>query len=84
MSNRWKYTVRGVKDAINDDDLSFEETRDRVVSALRSSSWFRSADEYHDLPDLVEELAETVEVEEFDAVLEAIYDGADYDRAWIA
>lgn len=84
MSNRWKYTVHGVKDAINDDDLGFEETRDRVVSALRASAWFRSADEYHDLPDLVEDLAETVEVEEFDAVLGAIYDGADYDRAWIA
>ena len=66
-----------------DEALSFDELRDTVVRRLRASTWFKKHDEYDDLPQFVEELADTKDRASFDDALDAIYDLADYDRIWI-
>lgn len=71
-----------IKKYLHNDDLSFGQTRDRVVSALKASRWFRK-EEFSDLHDAVEEMADAETVEHFDLVLDAIYDMADADRIWL-
>ena len=66
-----------------DETLTFEELRDTVASRLRASTWFKSYDEYDDLPMLAEELADTEDRASLNAVLDEIYDIADADRVWI-
>jgi hypothetical protein len=63
--------------------MTFEQRRDAIVAHLRGTSWFKSKDEYDDLPQIVEELSEVENVTDFDVVWSAIYDEADYDRVWI-
>lgn len=80
----WKYTI-DVASVFHSETLSFEERRDAVASTLRGSSWVRSKTGPYDnlLPALVDELADTEDVDEFDSVWGAVYDEADTDRAWI-
>lgn len=78
----WKYNIN-LKDVFHNDQLTFEQSRDAIVSRLRRSAWFKSKGEFDDLPQLVEELADTTDVNEFDEVWDSIYNEADADRAWI-
>ena len=48
---------------------------------LRRTEWV--TDDPDELTSLVEELADTVDPDGFDAVWGNIYDLADYDRVWI-
>jgi len=79
----WKHTL-DLRDVFHSDVLSFEDRRDIIVGRIRASSWFKEYREYDDLQMAVEELADTDEVEWFDAVWDAIYDIADADRMWIS
>ncbi len=63
------------------ENLTFEERRDAIVRKIRASGWV--TDESWSLDNLVEELGDTENVDEFDAVWDAIYDQADIDRVWI-
>lgn len=84
MANRWRYTVN-LKSVFHNNDMTFEEKRDAIVRTLRKSSWLASKDEAVDnLAMLVDELADTADPDDFDAVWNAIYDEADGDRVWIA
>lgn len=76
----WTYHVNFV--GVLHEDRPFEETRDLAVSRIRQSAWFKAKDEYDDLTMLVEELADTTNVDEFNGVLDCIYDEADADRCW--
>lgn len=78
----WDRKIR-LGGVFRDETLTFEELRDTVVRALRTSSWFKRHDEYDDLPQYTEELADTEDRAAFNDVLDAIYDLADYDRVWI-
>lgn len=78
----WAYTIR-LGNLFHDDALSFEEKRDGFVRIIKASSWYKSFDELGELYDLIDEIAHAEDVEHFDAVLRAVYDEADYDRAWI-
>jgi hypothetical protein len=64
-------------------DLTFEQRRGAIVEVLRASTWLKEYDEGDDLPQFVDELAGTEDVDQFDAVFDAIYDVADADRVWI-
>lgn len=66
-----------------DTDRPFTEWRDGVVQLLRTSRWVKNAEEYSDLIEAVEELADTADLDEFNQVWDAIYDLADYHRVWI-
>lgn len=68
----------------HNDEMTFEQKRDAVVSTLRASTWFKQYEGGDDLPQFVEELADTEDIAGFDAVFDAIYDVADADRVWIS
>lgn len=64
----------------HNDDLTFEQRRDRIVSVLERSGW---AIDNPDVGALLDELGETEDADHFDEVWNAIYDEADRDRVWI-
>lgn len=68
---------------IRDESLTFEQTRDGVHGLLTSSPWVKDSAEFSDLRALVEELGDTETDQEFNAVLDFIYDHADADRVWL-
>ena len=79
----WAHHIN-LKGVFHNDDLTFEQKRDIIVRRIRATTWFKSKDEYDDLPMLVEELSDTETKSAFADVWDAIYDEADADRAWIA
>jgi hypothetical protein len=79
----WEHRVN-LADVFHNDDLTFIEKRDVIVARIRASAWFKSYGEYDDLPQFVEELADTEDVDAFDGVWDCIYDITDADRVWIA
>ncbi len=77
----WTLTIN-VADVFHNDDLTFEQIRDTVVQRIRASGWIGEDD--HTLGDLVDELGDAADTDEFDAVWDVLYDHADADRVWIA
>lgn len=100
----WAHTIRGFRAALdkydhqNPTDDMLRAIRDEVVAVIKASRWYRNADEYSDLHEAVDELADVANVEifsptedpgydperHFNSTLDAIYDMADYDRVWLA
>lgn len=78
----WEHKI-SVADVFHNDAMTFPEIRDAVVRRLRASRWFKSKDEFGDLPMLVEELSDAENTDDFNSAWSAIYDEADYDRVWI-
>ena len=79
----WEHKI-SVADVFHNEAMTFPEIRDAVVERLRASAWFKSKDEFDDLPMLVEDLSDAETAGDFDSAWSAIYDEADADRAWIA
>lgn len=71
-------------DVFHNEAVTFEQKRDAIVRRIRASAWFKQYDECDNLPQYVEELADTENGSEFDGPWSCIYDIADYDRVWIA
>ena len=78
----WRYHLV-LSPAWHDEALDFGQRRDAIVARLVASAWFRGCGPGDELPQAVEELADTKDINEFDSVFDAIYDLADYARAWI-
>ena len=78
----WEHKIR-LGGVFHNDAMTFEQSRDAVVARIRASAWFKSKDDYDNLPQFVEELADTQNTDEFDSVWDAIYDEADHARVWI-
>lgn len=78
----WDGKLR-LADVFHNDNLTYEQKRDAIVARIRASAWFKRCDEYDDLPQFVEELADTRTPDEFDGPWDCIYDIADADRVWI-
>lgn len=94
---QWDFTVSGVKAALEafDDHDDFIRSRDEVIAAIKASTWYGQADEFGDLHDAVDEMADVGNPEidwesdydeqrHFNSCLDRIYDLADWDRAWLA
>lgn len=64
-------------------EMTFEQRRDGIVAALRSSGWPRVAADPQGLAELFEELADTADGDSFDVVWDVVYDVANEDRVWI-
>ena len=79
----WAHKIN-LADVFHNDDLTFTEKRDAIVARIRATRWFKDCDEYDDLPQFVEELADARTPDEFDGPWDCIYDIADADRVWIA
>ncbi len=69
-------------DIWRNDALSFEAKRDAIVRRIRRSGWI--TEDNWSLDNLVEELGDAADTDEFDAVWDVLYDHADADRVWIA
>jgi hypothetical protein len=78
----WYETVR-LSDVFHNEEMTFEQRRDEIVRRLRASSWVKCADDNDVLPNLIDELKNAADVDEFDTVWDVIYDYADADRVWI-
>jgi hypothetical protein len=79
----WDLTIN-LADFWNNEDLTFEQRRDKTVERIRQSPWFTEYDEDSSLHALVEELADAADGDEFDGPWEEIFDLADIDGVWIA
>jgi len=79
----WAHKIN-LRDVFHNDDLTFEQKRDAIVARIRATTWFKQYDEFDDLPQFVEELADAEDKYAFNDVLGEIYDIADADRVWIA
>ena len=81
MAN-WQITIY-FGDFWRDDTKTLTEKRDLAVARIKASRW-RKITPYPDHFDsLVDELAETLNVVEFDFALGELYDQADADLVWI-
>jgi len=78
----WQQEI-DLSDIFHNDTLSFEARRDNIAKRIRLSQWFKSKDDFDDLPPIVEELEETPDSDAFDEVWNAVYDEADADKVWI-
>ncbi len=82
----WAHRI-DVSHVFHNEDMTFEQRRDAIVRILRASPWLRedTGNLMHlwTLQELVDELAETRDGDEFDGPWDALYDEADYDRVWI-
>jgi len=78
----WAHTI-DFSSVFHNDDLTFTEKRDQIVAILRRSAWFTAEDEWSELHEIVENIADSEDADEFDNWWDELYDRADYDRVWI-
>jgi hypothetical protein len=64
--------------------MTFEQRRDAIAAAIRSSGWLRMTASAEHLEDLLKSLASAADADRFDEVWDEVYDLADEDRVWIA
>lgn len=79
-----KINLSGV---FHNDTMTFTERRDAIVRILRASAWMKQRaeqDAFGGLAEILDNLAEAEDTEEFDGWWDELYDEADYDRVWIA
>lgn len=76
---KWKKTV-AINPVVRDSSLSLAEKGKRISDLLRGHVEFTYG---IDLADEILEAAESGDVEEFDKVLEMIYDRADWEYIWL-
>lgn len=81
-SANWTHIIK-IGDLIFNDDLTFEQKRDGIVSRLRESDAMSTDNEQGvELGMLVDDLADTPDVDTFDWVMSDIYDLADAGK-WL-
>lgn len=76
----WNYEIDLVD--IWGSDKSFAAKRDAIVERIRKSQWYLA--EYETLRETVDNLEDSLDVDEFDSYWDELYDYADDHRAWIA
>jgi hypothetical protein len=70
-------------DVFHNEAMSFIEIRDAVARRLRASTWLKDRDEFDELVEAVDNLAEAEDAQGFDEWWSVVYDHADADRMWI-
>ena len=79
---QWREKVL-LGDVFDDDDMPFPERRDTIVARLRASRWFGEYDEWSELHEIIDNLADAENVDQFDDWWDRLYDEADTDRVWV-
>lgn len=74
-------SVLQLKDVFHDEDRTFIERRDLIVTRIKAQDWYDEDD--MDLEWVVEELAAAPTEEEFDAYWNDFYDWADTHLVWV-
>jgi hypothetical protein len=74
-----------VSDVFHNDALTFEQRRDAIAKRLKVSPWYVNADvaEFDGVHDVVNDLADSEDQEEFNGWWDELYDLADIDRVHI-
>lgn len=75
----WAYTF-DVSDLFHNEELTFEQRRDKVVGRLRASRFYSS---YEEFQELAFELENCSDADSFDEVWGWFYDEADTYRVWV-
>lgn len=79
VASEWAHKLE-LGELWQNDDLDFPTKRDLIVARFKTLPMY--SDDW-DLYDLVEELAATGHIDEFDEVWDELYDWADIHRVWI-
>jgi hypothetical protein len=75
----WDRTIN-FAEVFHNEEMSFEERRDVIVRILNASKWSAINEE---IDNLIYEIANSQDVDEFDQYWDWLYDEADTDRVWI-
>lgn len=77
----WEHRL-DVSDVFHNDRLTFEARRDAIVKRLKDTRWYKDADqiEFNGVYDVITELGNAEDTEEFDGWWDELYDLADTDR----
>lgn len=80
----WAFTV-DISHIWNNDDMDDEAKRRAIPKLIRRTSWYRACGgDGSELERIVEDLEDFADdAEEWNDVWDALYDEADFDRAWI-
>jgi len=78
--NRWIHTLF-LGDVFHDESRTFEQRRDEIVRRIKASRWYDEDDWRAE--QIVEDLAETVDADDFDGPWSDFYDWADASRVWV-
>ncbi len=78
----WAHTL-DVSSVFHNEDLTFEQRRDGIVALIKATGWYKGEDEYSELHEITENIADAANTDEFDSWWDVLYDAADYDRVWI-
>lgn len=80
----WKLTIDLTR-VFHNDDMTFAQRRDAIVREISGSEWGAFPERLYQpgITYLLDELALTEDVREFDEVWSAVYDLADIDRVWL-
>jgi hypothetical protein len=76
----WAHTLK-LGDIFHSEVHSFTSKRDIIVERIRGTGFFDDADS--ELMELVDELADSRDIDEFDRVWDYFYDWADANRVWV-
>lgn len=76
----WAHTLK-LDDIFHSEAHSFTNRRDIIVKRIRGAGFFDEADS--ELQELVDELADSRDTDEFDRVWDYFYDWADDHRVWV-
>lgn len=87
FGRQWGYKLE-VGDLFQDDDMPFLAKRDGVVARIKAAPFYMDEPgDDHDAEELywiVDEMADTEDVDQFDSVWDAFYDWCDWDkRVWV-
>jgi len=63
-----------------DETTTWDQKRDKFVTAVKASKWYAGQDELSDLRDAIEELEDAPDEVEMKYILDGIYDQASLDR----
>lgn len=77
---QWTHRLN-LADVFHNSDLTFRERRDAIAHRIQRAKWFDYSD--MDLMDVVDFLADAVDVAEFDEAWAMFYDWADAKRVWV-
>jgi hypothetical protein len=81
FAKRWDHKLN-VSDVFNNDDLTMEQKRDKIVARIKASAFYKPDD--YELDEIVDELSQVDDEDYFDLVWNAFYDWCDIDkRVWI-
>ena len=80
---RWLIKIEGWGPIIQNDDLTWEEKRDKLAILLRSSQWFKVTGEDSDLDMAIMDLEDSPSDDDAEQALWTIYNLADEDRVWL-